>query len=96
MTGKRITKAEVLQAESDVTQIRMALDGEAELLAQNYNPRLIAYCALTTSMRMAEKAGLGPVQFAKLAADTLNLFSKAQDGYPVAISFVGLSDPKDE
>ena len=92
---KRITKQQVLQAERDVIQIRMALDGEAELLAADYNPRLIAYCALTTSMRMASKAGLGPTEFAKLAADTISLFSRAERG-SFTVSFVGLSDPIDE
>ncbi len=94
MKRRRITKQQEEQAALDVVQIRMALVGEAELLAQNYDPRLIAYVCLTTSMVMAQKAGLGPVCFAKLAADTINLFSQA-DGETLKISFVNLSDLTD-
>lgn len=93
---KRITQQQVLQAEKDVLQIRQAIEGEAELLSADYCPRLIAYCALTTSMKFAEKAGLGPVQYAKLVGDTLSLFSRVEGGDTIAVRFVGLSDGTDE
>lgn len=94
---KRITKAQEEQAALDVVQIRMALAGEAELLCQHYNPRLVAYVCLTTAMVMAQKSGLGPKQFGKLVADTLALFSRHEDGSkPLRSIFVGLTDLHDQ
>jgi hypothetical protein len=92
---KRVTRDEERQAALDIVQIRIVLKSEAELLALHYDPRLIAYVCLTTSMLMAQKAGIGPKAFAKLAADAINLFSKA-DEETQNISFVNLTDLNDQ
>jgi hypothetical protein len=88
---KRVTREEEMRAALDIVQIRIVLKSEAELLALHYDPRLIAYVCLTTSMLMAQKAGLSPKEFAKLAADAIKLFSKA-DEETLTISFINLTD----
>jgi hypothetical protein len=74
MRRKKVTRADVDEAGKNITCIRATLNGEIKLLLEHHDPRLVSYCLLSSAIATAKAAGMAPEQFAKLAAETLDLF----------------------
>lgn len=95
MRRKKVTMAEVDEAGKNIISIRATLNGEIKLLLETFDARLVSYCLLSAAIATAQEAGLTPQQFAKLAADTIDLFcnEKKTDGASIIVVF---PDPDDE
>ena len=88
MTAKRkprLTKAEEHAVRVLLPQIRSTLEAEVELLAQDYDAKLVVYACITSAIKLAERIGMSPTEFCKLVADTVSTRTSGEPGAIVVI-----------